>query len=125
MNKFQEGYQQMMQQVAQGMNFQGDSEEMGRQMQQLLDNMKIDYYYQAYINKESLVTDIVKFDARMDLNINAAQLGVEQNPDAPKEMNIHYDMQGEFKIFGLGEPFTAPDVSNAQDMKTMEEKSSQ
>ena len=122
MNKFQEGYQQMMQQVAQGMNFQGDQEELGQQMEQLLENMKIDYYYQAYINKESLVNDIVKFDARVDLNINAAQMGVEQNPDAPKEMNIHYDMKGEFKIFGLGEPFTAPDVSNAQDMKTLEEK---
>jgi len=129
MSKFQEGYQKMLEQVVQGMNLKDDPQEMKQQMQQLIKNMKLDYYYQAYINKESLFNDIVKFDVKMDLNINSAKLGMEEKSDTPsdtpKEMNMHYDMQGQFNIFGLGEPFTAPDISNAKDLKTVEEPVSQ
>ncbi|MTI86195.1 MAG: copper amine oxidase N-terminal domain-containing protein [Firmicutes bacterium] len=125
MSKFQEGYQKMMQQVVQGMNLEDDPQEMNQQMQKLIENMNIDYYYQAYINKDTLFNDIVKYDAKMDLNINSAELRMEEKSDAPKEMNMHYDMQGEFKIFGLGETFTAPDVSKAKDLKTVEEPVSQ
>lgn len=113
MNKFRQAYQQMIQQVMKNMPVDDAAgpAEMQQMMQKILENMQLDYYYTVYVNKETLITDIVKMDMDMSLEMNnpagAGQAG------APQVLKMDMAMRGGFTITALNEPFKAPDVSGA------------
>lgn len=126
MEKFQEGYQKLIQQAIQSLpqdENDADPRQVQEVMKQFLDNTRFDYYYTTYINKDSLVTDIVKTNILMDMTVNIPETpDLNEQKDTPKQMKMSFDMQGEFKIDGLGEPFEAPDVSSARDIKELNEQ---
>jgi hypothetical protein len=67
MDKFKEGYQQILQQVMQGMSQDPASEspeDMQKQLMEVFENALIDYSYSVLINKETLISDIIYFDAQ-------------------------------------------------------------
>lgn len=114
-NKFREGYEKMMRQALQGMPAAGSPDEMQQQTMKLMETANFDYYYTVYVNKETFITDIVKFKFIMDF---AMSVPAGEDMPAPVEMNMNMnmDMKGDFKIKALGEPFKAPDVSKAVEM---------
>jgi len=119
MNKFKQGYQKLMQQAMQGIpqdTASGNPADLQKQMQEFLKNTVMDYKYSVFINKETLISDIIKYDARLIMSIeNPAPKktdGAEE--DTPKEVKIDMQMKGDMTITGLGDPFKAPDVSAAE-----------
>lgn len=129
MNKFRQGFQKLMQQAIQSMPPSagtGDPALVQQQLQKLLENSKVDYYYTVYVNKKTMITDVVKFNALMELTMNPSELGspgdAENKTGIPKEVKTKIAMKGEFKIGNLGSPFVAPDVSNARPVDEMQSK---
>lgn len=129
MNKFRQGFQKLMQQAIQSMPPSagtGDPALVQQQLQKLLENSKVDYYYTVYVNKKTMITDVVKFNALMELTMNPSELGspgdAENKTGIPKEVKTKIAMKGEFKIDNLGSPFVAPDVSNARPVDEMQSK---
>jgi len=124
MNKFKQGYQKIFQQALQGMPqdaASGSPEDIQKQMQKFFENAKLDYSYSVLINKETLISDIINFDARLEFameNPGPVNTDEEQNGDAPKELKVDMKLKGEMTITGLGDPFNAPDVSAAKEMTT-------
>lgn len=112
-NKFREGYEKMMKQALQGIPAAGSPDEMQQQIMKLMETASLDYYYTVYVNKETFITDIVKFKFIMDF---AMSVPAGEGMPAPVEMNMNMDVKGDFKIKALGEPFKAPDVNKAVQM---------
>jgi len=109
---FEELFQQSMQAVASGEE-QENPAELQQQMQKIMESAKLDYHYTVLLNKETLISDIIKFDAKMDLTMENPEPDTAQTDEqVPKEMRIKYDIVGEFTISGLGEPFKAPVIDN-------------
>jgi len=123
--KFQQGYQEMMQKLLQAFqqqeNTEVDSAKIQEFIQQLFNNMQLDYYYTVYINKDSLLTDIVEYDVNVNCTLSPGDImeQTQQKPGAPGEIIISYDMKGKFNIKDPDKPFKAPDVSNAKKMEDL------
>lgn len=114
-DKFKENFQELFQQSMQAATSgaQEDPALVQQQMQTIMENAKLDYYYTVLINKETLISDIIKFDAKVDLTMANPEPDTAQSGEqAPQEMNIQFDINGEFTISGLGEPFKAPVIDN-------------
>jgi len=126
MNKFKQGYEKMVQQSMQGMpqgTVSGNPADMQSQMQKILESAKMDYNYSVLINKDTLISDIIKFDARMEMvmdNPEPVKTDGEQADSAPKVVNMDMKMKGDITITGLGGPFNAPDISTAKEMNMPE-----
>lgn len=88
-----------------------------QQIESLLENSKIDYRYSVLINKETLVSDIIRFNADLDF---AMEVPAQEPGQESQTMNICEKISGEFKIFDLNKPFVAPDVSKAKPFETPE-----
>lgn len=122
MNKFKQGYQKILQQAMQGMpqgKASGSPADIQNQMQQLFEKAKMDYSYSVLINKETLISDIVNFDASLEFameNPEPVKADEEQSGDMPKELKTDIKIKGDITITGLGGPFNAPDVSTAKEM---------
>mgnify|MGYP001012133721 FL=1 len=116
MDKFKEGYQQLLQQVLQGMP-QGEYEQ--KIIQEVFENALLDYSYTDLINKETLISDIIYFDAQLQINMEIPR-DEEQDASALQKFNINMKMKGNFTITDLGAPFNAPDVSNAKKLEIAE-----
>ncbi len=117
--KFKQGYQKIMAQVVQ--NVPGETkgevseQEMQEFMQNLFNKMKFDCYYTSYINKDTLICDIAKFDMKMDYEFEFPGLEADKGDSAkPAARNIKMTVisRGDFNIKDCGKPFAAPDVSN-------------
>jgi hypothetical protein len=122
MDKFKEGYQQILQQVMQGMSQDPASEspeDMQKQLMEVFENALIDYSYSVLINKETLISDIIYFDAQLQLTMEIPR---DEEPDVsePQEFKMNMKMKGDFTITDLGGPFKAPVVSNAKKLETPE-----
>lgn len=121
MNKFKQGYEKMIQQAVQGMP-QGasvNSEEMQLMMQKLLQNSQLDYSYSILINKKTLISDIIKFDGHMIMNMDNPQAGQSKGDPgvvAPSEIKIDMTFKGDMSISDLGGEFKAPDISAAGEL---------
>lgn len=111
-NKFMENFQEIFQQAMQAASsgeVEGDPAEMQAQLQKIIENAQLEFYYSSLINKDTLISDIIKFDAKMALNMENPEVDAAQTGEqAPKEINMNLDINGEFTISGLGEPFKAP-----------------
>ncbi len=120
MEKFREGMPQMMQQVLQGISGPGDNPEQVKAMQQMIESMEIEYYYTVLINKETLITDIIKLNARIKMDVEASQTetGAVSGSElqVPKAFKLDMKMSGDIKVTDPGIPFNAPDVSDAMEM---------
>lgn len=122
MNKFKQGYQKLFQQAMQGMPQSADSKspaEIQSQMQKIFENAKIDYDYSILINKKTLISDIVNFDARIKMAMENPAPGKkdgEQKDNTPNEINMDMSVKGDITIANLGGSFNAPDVSGAKIM---------
>lgn len=119
MNKFRQAYEKLTGQVMQNIPLSAESPEpaeLQAMMQKLMEKMSMDYYCTAYINKETLINDIIKLDMTMNMTVNPAELapqGSTPQENMPGEITTNVTMQGDIKITDLGQPFAAPDVSNA------------
>lgn len=126
MEKFMQGYQNIIQQ-AMGMTQQTGSEiteEMQQQMLEIFEKARMDYSYSALINKKTLISDIVNFNVWLELTMeNPEQAGQEPGSDTPDEIKLDMNMNGSITICGLGVPFNAPDVSTAGEPATQPEQS--
>jgi len=129
MNKFKQSYEKMIQQALQGMP-QGSSanpEEMQLMMQKILQNAQFDYNYSVLINKETLLSDIIRFDGHMIITMDNPEAGqTEEEPvgDEPGEIKIDMTFKGDMYISELGGEFIAPDISAAQDLNMTPEVTS-
>lgn len=117
-NKFKENFQKLFQQSMQAATSEATQEnpaEIQQQMQKMMEGAKLDYFYTILINKNTLISDIIKFNARMELAMENPEPNASQSGEqAPKKLNIKYDINGEFNISGLGEPFKAPVIEGAE-----------
>lgn len=122
-NKFQQTYLNLMQQMAQGMP-QDLPPEIIQQMEQLLAKVAIfDCNYKLYINKDTLISEILELCMRMDLNLtkeDLEQFGLPaESEKLPEEVYVSMEIDGSYKMSDFGEPFVAPDVSNARNIADM------
>ncbi len=104
---------------------EADPEQLSSIIEILKNKMDIDYYLTTFINKKTLISDFVDYDAHINISLtyaDIAELGIdsesvqiEENPDKeiPQEMTMDMYMQGEMYLFDFGKPFKAPDVSHA------------
>ncbi len=122
-NKFRESYQQLMEQMMSGVAVSDDTgtEDIQGIMQQIMEKMSLDYFCTAYINKETLVSDMIKMDLKLNLAMNPSDFAgdmpsgeaAESGGEIPEEIEMNMVMQGEIWISEIGEAFAAPDISNA------------
>jgi len=119
-DKFIQGYQKIMNQIMPNLPAEekeaGSAQEMQASMKKMLEQMVMDCYYTTYINKETLVSDIVKFNLKMNITMDIPETdnsGKVNNEQAMQKMNMAINSQGEFYIKDCGKPFAAPDVSKA------------
>ena len=114
MNKFQEGYQKVMEQALQGMPAPDNQEQTQQMLQKLLDSAQMDYYYTVYIDKKTLLNDLVKFDVKLNFIMELPEIANEETGRTlPQEIKMEMHMIGQFTIKDAGKPFVAPDVKNA------------
>ena len=127
MEKFREGMPKMMQQVVQGISGADGTQnpEQMQVMQQMLESMEIEYYYTVLINKDTLITDVIKLNARIKMDVEAplteeaGKVG-DGEQQGPEEFKLDMNMSGEIKITDPGMSFNAPDVSDAKAMTVLE-----
>jgi uncharacterized OsmC-like protein len=117
MENFQEIFQQAMQAAASGAA-QENPADMQQELQKVMENASFDYFYTILIDKETLISDIINFDAKMDLTMENPEPDTDPGTDqsgeqTPEEIRIQYDMNGQFTISGLGEPFKAPVIDDS------------
>lgn len=114
MKKFMEGYQKIMGDVMKSLpaNLNEDQDVQGV-MQEVFKNMKLDYYCTTYINKKTLLSDLVSFDMKLNLTINPSKLGLPDEKAGNTVFSIQEDITGNLRITDPGKPFVAPDVSAA------------
>jgi hypothetical protein len=96
-----------------------DTEGLQEQLEDILANSNMDYRCSVLINKETLFSDIIRFDA--DFNFKLDVPTGEADLQVPQTMEVYEKMVGEFKISNFDEPFAAPDVSNAQPLEIPQE----
>ncbi|MFA5383400.1 MAG: copper amine oxidase N-terminal domain-containing protein [Eubacteriales bacterium] len=135
MNKLLQDYQEILDPLLEDLasaEDEVDPEELSSFLKMMMNKMDIDYYLTAYINRKTLISDFVDFDAHINMSITSAdiaELGIdtesdqaEQTPgeEVPHEMTIDMYMEGEMYLFDFGKLFKAPDVSHAvpADQKT-------
>lgn len=124
MNKFKQGYQKLFQQAMQGMPQgagAGSPAEIQSQMQKIFEKAKLDYNYSIMINNKTMISDLIKFDARIKLvidNPSTTKTDGEQKSNTPNEINMDMRVKGDITIANLGGSFNAPDVSGAKIMTT-------
>ena len=105
MNKFRQGYQKIVGQIMQSVpqTTGANPEEMQSFMEKIMDKMSIDHYYTAYINKKTLICDVINIDAKMNMTFNPAEFAKEISPDpqnnpsgekVPQEIKINMVLQG-------------------------------
>jgi len=122
MDKFRQGYQNSFQQATQGIpqdTASGDPADLQKQMQELFENADMEYNYSVLINKETLISDIIKFDARIEMtmeNPEPVKTGEEQQDSEPQEVHMNIKLNGDITVTGLGSPFNTPDLSGAIEM---------
>ena len=127
MEKFRDGLPKMMQQVVQSISGPNDAQnnEQAQAMQQMIESMEIEYYYTVLINKKTLITDVIKINARIKMDVEAPQTEETDEvkgsePQGPKVLNMDMNMSGEINITDPGMPFNAPDVSDAKAMTELD-----
>lgn len=122
MDKFREGMPKLMQQLVQGASGPDgvQNPEQMQAMQQMIESMEFEYYYTVLINKETLITDVIKLNARIKMDVEAPATGeagkVDGEQQGPKVLKLDMNMSGEINITDPGMPFNAPDVSDAREM---------
>ncbi|HHU31741.1 MAG: DUF6612 family protein [Zhaonellaceae bacterium] len=118
MDNFREAYEQIWQLVMGSMTSpSGDPEEFQQIVEQIMEGAKIDYYATTFINKQTFLCDLTKFDINLDLLIDLSQMAnnepAEVGTEIPETIQMKMKMKGEFEIKDVGEPFVAPDVKDA------------
>jgi len=125
MNKFKEGFDKIIQQVTRAMPQETTNPaDIQQQIQKLLESAKMDYNYSVLINKKTFITDIIKFDARLEMLMdNPAPTAGEgkQKDNQPRQVKMDMKYNGDFNISNLGGSFEAPDVSAAVDMNAQQQ----
>lgn len=103
--KFIEGYQKLLGSAMIGLPPADPTNpaDFQKQFMEVLKQAKVDYNYTVLINKQTQISDIVKFDARIAMSIKDAEV-----------VDIDLGIKGDMKITNLGAPFKAPDVKNAR-----------
>ncbi len=129
MDKFKQSYESMIQQAVQGLPQEEsvDSAEMQLMIEKILQNAQFNYVYSVLINKETLLSDIIRFDGHMIItmdNPEAGQTEGETVGDEPGEIKIDMTFKGDMYISELGGEFIAPDISTAQDLNMTPEVTS-
>lgn len=125
MNKFKEGFQKIIGQILKNAPVSPantSQEEFQSFIQKLQDSMKIEYFYTVYINKDTLVSDIVKLDMKIDFTLDVPAPQGNATPgqgQPPKKISTSQNTEGELKVFDLGKPFVEPDVTNAKPLEAI------
>lgn len=114
MEKFMEGYQKIIGDVVKSLPADlNKGQDVQGVMQELLKNMKLDYYCTTYINKKTLMSDFISFDMKLDFTIDPSMFGIKDEKTGNAVISMQEDITGEFKITGTDKPFVEPDVSAA------------
>lgn len=117
MEKFNESMPDLMQQMVQGLGGQPSDDQNSGQaqlLQQMLEGMEMEYRYTVLVNKETLITDVIKLDARIKMDIEVPQTEETTGQQGPKSLKMDMHMVGDLNITDPGVPFEAPDVSDAK-----------
>lgn len=120
MKKFKEGYQKIMSQALKQMPVNSGSvseKDIQSIFQKLQESMKIDYYYTVYINRDTLINEIVNLDMNIDFSMDVPapqQTGSPGESLEPKRINTSQNTKGVLKMSDLGKPFAEPDVKSAK-----------
>jgi len=77
--------------------------------------MDINYYYTTYINKRTLISDIIKLDMKISINMDSSKIpGATDKDTQAKSFRMYQEATGEITLTDLGKPFIEPDVSKAK-----------
>lgn len=83
--------------------------------QQLLKTIKIDYYVDTYVNKDTLLTDRMAFDMDMEY-------GLDETLNPEGAISIKMNMCGDFKLYDFGTGVQLPDLEDAITQQEFMEK---
>lgn len=84
------------------------------EVQQMLEKMSFDYTYTVYINKQTLLGEIIDLDMQMEMPLPREGAAAESTGALPV---LHMQMSGRFMLDQFGQPFSPPDVSGAREMQ--------
>ncbi|MBO8158755.1 copper amine oxidase N-terminal domain-containing protein [Thermosyntropha sp.] len=103
--KFAQEYQKMLEQLAPGMP--------GVDVNQLMNKTDFNiYYYKTYINKQSLLSEMIEMKTDMRLNLKNSEPTDKSAENIKMNASIEYNI----KMSDFDKPFTLPDLSSAIDM---------
>ncbi len=118
MEKFNESMPDLLKQMAPGLSGANGDQDSGQAqlIQQMLEGMEMDYYYTVLINKETLITDVIKLDIKikMDMEVPQAEGAVGSDQQIPQTIKLDMHMVGDLNITDPGMPFNVPDVGDAK-----------
>lgn len=121
-DKFRQGYWQMLQQLMPGLLVpagQTPAAQVGQAVQKLLNKTSVDLFYTAYINKQTMLNDLTRFQERIGLDFNPREIiggAVQPGVRMPEKVKVNVNVQGDLSVDGVGRPFVAPDVSGAKEI---------
>ncbi|NLK51991.1 MAG: copper amine oxidase N-terminal domain-containing protein [Syntrophomonadaceae bacterium] len=115
-DKFRQATGKMIEQMLPAVNPELEASNFNDFMHKMFEKMDLDYYMSAYINKKTLVSEVIKFNSRMAINLDKSDFAfVEAATDGDIPQNTWIDMtqKGMFNITGLDKSFSPPDISQA------------
>ncbi|MGQ9558403.1 MAG: DUF6612 family protein [Desulfurispora sp.] len=81
--------------------------------QKMLAGMDFDYTYTVYINKQTLLGEIIDLDLQVEMPLPREGTAVAPAGTSPE---LHMQMKGHFMLEQFGQPFTPPDISGAKEV---------
>ncbi|MFY9313630.1 MAG: hypothetical protein WAO85_10275 [Tepidanaerobacteraceae bacterium] len=104
----------------------GDGEDVSAQLEQIFDivlnNIVFDYYIDTFINKETLLSDYMKIDLNMVIDVKqlieaiaeVTEMDEEEKAAIPESpMVFQINMKGDYQMYDYGVELELPDLSDA------------
>jgi hypothetical protein len=92
---------------------------------EIMENADLDYYYTAYIEKQTFLPGMVDYNMNLKVDLDAKELLAtisealgeefpeEMLEEIPEKLKLDIAQKGQFKLLDFGKEFVKPDVSGA------------
>lgn len=114
-DSFQNYLQSMMKQLPAILGEQQGADDQPA-LNDLLKNMKVDMFYQMWIDQKTFLPQFMDLKTKMDMNMKI------NDGNQPVEMSMKIKQNASYKLYDFGTAFTVPDVSSAISMSEYMEK---
>lgn len=85
--------------------------------QKIFENLKADIFYNMLINKETMIPEFMNLYNTMEIK---AEIPDPDNNNEPFLLDMTMQQIGIYEYYGLNEPFSVPDLSQAKDLQDIE-----